>query len=209
MAYTFPPANPGDRFLVTFEGEANGQLILNTFWYRLSSEVTPVHKGEACDEIQSELSNAGGLIDDFIACMPGQYTLNNVWVQPIDPVRYVKSIYPKGTIGGSGIVGETPNIAGVITRRGSAATKKALGSLHLLLPTAVTVMNDGLIEAAHKTKMNTLADEMEKNLTPANNNIYVPCLRNGPLPSEYHDIGECFAQDTVRVMRRRTVRVGV
>lgn len=204
----------GDVAQLTAVGLCASQTVLNTWFYRcvslgssLGTSVTT-----AMEELITKIEGTvGGLGDKFIALMPTNYTLVRHTAQVVSPVRYTKVFGAVvNTAGDSGAICSTANIAAVITRRGDLATRKDVGSLHLVYPDALTEATTGIINAGYLSAMDDLCLQMKATLTLAPSTlVWEPILFHRTGTPNYSKVTYCFAQNTIRVMRRRTVGLGI
>lgn len=202
--------NDGDNILVTLRGSFNNQAIINTFYYRVT--VAPTTKLPQFDVFEDllDLFNApGNLIAKFVEIPPGQYTLDQVWMQVVFPGRYVAYKFNAGIQGAGEDVGRTPNLAGVITRRTDKAGRNQVGSLHIPVGQGDNSVDNGLITGTTLSAMNALALVLKNSYT-VSGYTFRPVLtpfNNGDGSAKWID--SAFTQDTARVMRRRTLRLGI
>jgi len=96
-------------------------------------------------------------------------------------------------------------------KRTLTAGRMGIGRIQLAgIPTAV--MNDGELTAGYlTTELAALASNMLGSLTTSGPVVtYTPCLYNPTAPvNKFSPIFSIVPQTTIRVMRRRTLRVGV
>lgn len=209
-----PELNVGDIALVTAKGTLAGQTILNTFTYRCIDIGIDfgIEANVAMDDLVDAIVDPDpGLHTRLLDVMPSNYTLNYWTAQIIAPVRVYR--FTGDTLdsaGASGSAASTANLASVITRRGAFANRRNQGSLHVPYPDLLTETTPGLISAAFLTDLNLLAANMLlTKTTPVHGCVFKPVLYNPGATPAYSDLVAAFAQDTIRVMRRRTVRVGI
>jgi len=203
----------GNLFLVTLRGVVFDQRIMNTFFYRCSA----VSGNIPIDEAQSAFlatTQWADLVDSFHACCPDQYTADNTWLQTIHPGRYVKYQSPQT---GSGTAGDchTANLAAVITRQGNEADRHNNGSLHIVAPDAdVLKVTGGALTQTYLDLLQLLADEMLTNvsiLVGVNTATFEPSLAYKQPSGVFamRTLFQAYPQNTARVMRRRTVGLGI
>jgi hypothetical protein len=206
-------ANVGDKFLLTLVGGLYGQRIMSTFWYRLNSVTGVVSEIDANDEFRALVVGAGNLVEKYLACCPPEYDLDFVWGQFIAPVRYAKRVTATGAEPGTfDTAAHTANLAATITRRSGFATRQSVGSLHVPIGDTETAIENGLITAGLTIALDALADEMlDVQVTATGSVNWVGIINNQPTSdaTKYETMTETFPQETVRVMRRRTVRLGI
>lgn len=198
---------------VNFDGRANGQQILLTTHWRLSVD------GGATDPDMDELftavdtfwrTPATGLYDTYAGCLNVTTTVPLVWFQAIHPTRYVRVPFP-GPATGLVVEGELPqNVAAVCTLQTDAAGRTEVANKHIGgIPD--TFVTDGLITVAGKAAINSLAASLKTTQTVtigAFDYDLVPLIFHRANPALSPVITRGYAQDTSRVMRRRTVGQG-
>jgi hypothetical protein len=204
-----PSLAVGDVCLVTYRGSLNSQRILNTFVYGVQAFTGTPDQSLALDALVAKLNTTGNLTDKYLNCVPADYTLAQIWAQVIRPLRWAKHIYPQGTAGNGGNASVTSNLAMSITRRGARGRRKDVSSLHVPVSGDVSEVNGGFLQTGILISGNALALQLRTlvaTTTPAVD--WVPVIFNGPTFIDVTPITAAFAQDTVRVMRRRTVGLG-
>lgn len=203
-----PSISVGDKFLVSLRGQMCNSQIISTFWFQCSTLGTNVDYAANMNALWTALNGASGLKAKFLACCPPEYVLLEAWLQKVDPTRLVSvkvSVVADGTYGEHAT---TANLAAVITRRGDGAQRKDLSSLHLPYANEDPGITNGTVAANMLTAMDTLATQMVFSVTATPGSTFNPVIRNGPLSTDVTLITQAFSQDTVRVMRRRTLRIG-
>jgi len=200
-------------YLVTLFGRLNNQTVLNTFMYKLSLVPAAQTVATAYGVINTALNPIHLLQDKFLAVAPDNYHLVRKYVQCIDPVRYAKGEFAVALDGYAGSDANTCNLAAVITRRGEEANRRNVGSLHIPLPDPIGVAEDGEItDATYKGHLGELATEM---LNPLQDGLatwkFDPVLFNikRGIGAPRIPIVGTAVQTSVRVMRRRTVGLGI
>jgi len=199
----------GDKILVTFNGRLLGETVMNTFWYQVSALTGTPNTSSFASALYANLNAGGGLIESFLACCPDNYTLVETWIQFVEPLRVVKSVFLTNESGTWGVDTDTTNLAGVITRRGDLAGRSHVGSLHVPISSDPTSIQLGELSGVLTTRMTTLCTDMASSQALTGVGTANPVLRNGPLTTDVTLINSCFVQTEVRIMRRRTVRVGI
>lgn len=204
------------RFLLTFKGEIAGQTILNTF----PLQVTAVASGEAPLDVLTQAFFASlqyiELEADYLVCLPEDYHLSESWFQQLTPTRARKGVLERDLNGGIEAPGNMANIAAFISRHGSGGTRHDNGGVHLVAPSGVTYISGGVLTAPYKAILQGLADSMIESFTvttvPGNVYTFQPTMFfkiNEPPFLGSTPIVASNVQDTSRVMRRRTVGLGI
>lgn len=199
-------------YLVTLKGTLNQQTIMNTFHYRIFNMPAG---GQTVAQVYVHLEDyfeaAGGIIEKYLACLPTNYSLDVMWVQCVGPTeRYVKTTALQG-LDGTG-VGEarTSNLAGVITRTTEKSGRSQVSALHLPIGGDDTWLAGGSLQPAVRLAMAALCTELVKDTGDPPNLVLDPVIYHGPPPFAAADfIVKAVPQDTARVMRRRTVGLGI
>lgn len=193
-------------------GTCFGQRIIFTHWLRPSAAAPAVNNyTQDLNLILNQI--AAGTPDDmvtpYVACLPQQYIFSYISAQAITPVRSVKV----QRVPVPGITGTYPddatvaNDAAVITFRTDLGGRKQISNRHMG-PAPDDVSDQGVLVPAYKTVLTTFATSLLDAVTPVgwigNLDPVVPHLPGGTAD----DIKSFVIQETSRVMRRRTVRVG-
>lgn len=202
----------GQVYLLTLRGEISNQITLNTFMYQCTNVGSAATTQEIVADIITDIKSAAKLVPKFLNVMPTDYQLFQEWVQVISPLRLAKQTFSDGNFGASGLTANTANVAATIERRGDVADRKNVGSLHLVAPDPASIATNGTITlAAYLTAINTLAAQMLVPIVGAVTGAnLVPVLFNPRAPGNPpRRITATIAQNEIRVMRRRTVRVGI
>ena len=212
MAYAYPPAAVGSIFQATFMMTSVGQRLMNTYHWRLETNPTNETIEAVCNGLNTTLSAAGGLIPTHNALRDESVILDNVTIQQIATLRYAPKVYVK-TVGGdittaaAGL--DTGNVCAVIERRGVNATRGDVGKVHIPIPLAAAVIQAGLIVGGYAALLTAHAGIIQADQNLASGSTLKPVVYHKGKTPNYSYIGAAFYQETVRVMRRRTVRVGI
>lgn len=199
---------PGDVLLVSFDGTWHGQKILNTFYYGISTLIGAPTTAAYIAAFDTAINTAGNLRPRFLAACPPQYTMNNTWYQFVTPVRLRKQVYAVAAPGTFIQMSSTANLAATITRRGDVANKHNIGSLHVPTSNLDPGMASGILSVAVISALNNLVTSMLAPVTVGAFGSAIPILWYKPLAANATPITNATVQQTVRVMRRRTVGVG-
>lgn len=149
----------------------------------------------------------GTFLNKLLACQTEDYTCSEVRAQVTYPTR---SIYVAKTVDETGTAEgtcDTGNIAAVLTKRSYLAGRKGIGAIHI----AGIVTSDvaaGIVTGDLRTKMRLAGEVMYgTQVIPGSTLRFLYCTASGA-SAPNSPIYNVVAQDTARVMRRRTVRVG-
>lgn len=201
-------AAPGDVILTSFNGLWHGQKVLSTFYWGINTVTGAPSNAAFIAALDAQLLSGGNLVLKFLPCAPPQYTLVERWHQFVAPLRTQKVIVTSGLAGTGATASTTANVANVITRRGDLANKHNVGSLHVPASNANVGYANGLIGAAQQALLQTLATQMLAPVVMAGVGSVLPILWFKPSILNATPITSTTVQQTIRVMRRRTVGVG-
>lgn len=203
----------GDILLYTLRYTYQAQTMLNTWLYRVS-QFTPelIDYEDACDAWLIELESPGDFIEQLTPLLFSTCRMVDHRLQRIHPSRnraYVRTLGINGTNGAT--VGATVNQAAVVTKYGNVAGRFAVGSWHQGgLPQ--NVLDDtGKVTTAYQTDIGTAVGKL---LVLGGNTAFpatsaTPILWNKAVPTRVTPITQVVPQATARVMRRRTVGLGI
>jgi len=206
-------AAPGDVYTLKLVGSVFGQRIMTTTCWIITQVSGVVAEATArAGLVDAARGGAGGgdlLETPYLELLPPQYLMSYFEAQLIRPFRLAYSRTTRAVPGAHASPTEATNQAATITRKSDFAGRWAQSTLHIgPIPQANTVQDDGLIAVAYKAKLELFG---AATLTPiiAAGCTFEACIvhpvgvHGGTTPLLTQTIGE-----TVRVMRRRTVRLG-
>lgn len=192
---------------VTIQSRMNNQTLLNVLTYQTGS-VASVSYATTLDDLLTQLKAAGSLIPAMGLCLNANCTITQLWAQPVYPDRLAPIFQSSGINGDQDSGYALPqNQALVIEKIGDPATRWGRGSFHLggLDGQAISV---GTINPAQDTLMRALADQLRTVMTGGVVSFF-PCLWSPKVPTRITRWNRYKVQQTARVMRRRTVGVGI
>lgn len=207
---------------LTIRSTLFSQTVMNIFHYRLDLAGGVVAAGSAfLSDFNDALQAGGGMFETYINCMPAQVTNIVADLQWVDPDRFVKRTFVVNPLGGFSHVPTTANLASVLELRANIADKRSIGSKHLpgLGGTAVA---GGIVQAALLAQIEEFADQCPLSV-PVGVRTMRPIIfgrarpsytnRHGvvipAIPKSYREVASYVIHNTARVMRRRTVGVGI
>jgi len=208
MPYEVPS---GARLLITFEGIHMGQQVMTTTCWRVTS-FGPVPDGSAMLEaVYTAITAAGKLYPTWRDCLSEEVTGIKMKLQWVQPVRYAHRQFDVTPNTGDVVGVSMPsNVAAVITRRTDGVGPGQFGNLHMPgVPR--TFISDGylttdatLVYAAFAveaiTGFSATAGADTADFKPEPYSQTAPLVEN---PYTTYAI-----QDTSRVERRRSIRLG-
>lgn len=203
MAYTVPD---GAILECTIRCTVNAQTTLSVFHYKLQDSLGLPDGDSAIDAFNLEWNDTLDFVGAYAGCMAENVDLVQLVYQWIYPTRYHRVIKAPSVLNG-GLVDtcNAPNVAQVITRSGDIADRHGIGTTHV--PGLGTgSYADGELLAGQKVLLDTLAGFMDDKYRT---DTMFPVLYNRTNPAQSRVITRAAAQSTVRVMRRRTVGVGI
>lgn len=204
-----------DVWRVSAEGVWDLQQIRLSQHYIVSSVTGTVPDTTLSALLLAKLNGGMGGGDLFeskyLACMPPSYTLTRWVVQKIYPTRLKYESLARGAAGTHAFDTATGNQAAVITGQTPFAGRSEVSNKHIgPIPQDSSVQDSGMVAAAYKALLTTLAGAFNSSITSV-----APAVQLDP--GIYHRTGgirftsyyQMTVQDTLRVMRRRTVGVGI
>lgn len=205
-----PSLTDGDRVLVTLGGTLLGQRFLNTFLYRTTITGPAVDYVTALNKLFAELNDAIGLIEFWQGCLPANAGGLFCWLQVIKPTRLRRLYYNVPGTGNWESEALTANVQASITRQGPGTGAREQGGIRVPIATDAATITGGNVTAAMEVRLQTLADAIKENVPIATPDVvFIPQVGvpAGALAS--FDLFETTVQETVRVLRRRTVGRGI
>lgn len=219
MAY---PVSQNSVCQLTYKGTLFNQVVMNTFHYRLEQSGGIVADGAAFLDDFFEVLNIPDGFNTLLMKTWSQAIVNvTVDMQWIDVDRFVKKEQVVVGAGNAAWVTAVTNLAATIELRGDMADKRGRGIKHLP-GIGGTAVNAGKLEPAVVAAVRNFGEIAIIPVVVAQrtmNPIIFGRARPGytkpdgtvmpPLPKSYRPITAFSVPDTVRVMRRRTVGVGI
>lgn len=210
------PVEAGHIYALNWVGQIFSQRIMLTTHYKITAVNPDVEPSDVRSAMLVEVCAGGGgdLIEsDYLACLPPSYTLNRVVAQPIYPIRLVYEDAVRNVAGTHASDTEASNQAAVITLQTEYAGRSQVSNKHIgPIPQAATVQANGELVAAYKTLLTTLGDSLTSFIVVAGLGLtMIPVIYHPnftPPDTASDPIAEFYVHDEIRVMRRRTVRLG-
>ena len=205
----FPAVN--DIVEVTLNQRKAGQELMNVFHYKCT--VTP-----STGTLRGNLFSLGqflwavdvGLLSQLLTpCMPDDWTMQSYRAQVISPARtaYVEELLiDSGDIAANQL--ETANLAWVIVKQTDLAGRRGRGDTHFLLP-ASNWMDNGELAAEGGGARTDLRDALSTHIVVPSGGEYDPVIYHPGFSPSSSVITHCTIKNQVRVMRRRTVGLGI
>lgn len=207
---------------VTIHSTLFNQVVMNVFHYRLDLAGGPVAAGAAFLSDFHDALNAGdGLYSTYADCLPPQVLNVTADLQWVDLDRFVKRTFFIAGTGTFTHVPTTANLSAVVQLRGNQADKRSIATKHIpgLGGTAVA---GGLVTAGLLAQLEQFADQAVLDV-PVGGRTMTPIIFGRARPSyvnkhgktipaigkSYRVITTYALHNTARVMRRRTVGLGI
>lgn len=199
------------RILVTLKGTFLGQTTMTTFPMRVATVAPGTNDVTFFTALDDELSDDGKLIPLYLNCVPlAGYELDEVWYQILYPLRYRKVVKTKGIAGSFVTDAQSANLQASITRVGELARRRDIGGIRIPIGTGDESITNGLLTAGLEAQLQDLATYLGLVVpitTPAATLVHQVGMTANMGTSL--DVKQAFIQTTVRVIRRRTVRLGI
>lgn len=207
------PIAAGDVVQVIIESQVLQQTMLNVLYYRAKAGVPGTEYFIILDELNTAIAESqnAGIVPYMIPMMGPNAEVVRIQSQRVYPTRDLYLRTPVGVVGTQNDDCDASNLAAVIVKRGERTGRGKSGTFHLGgLP--MTSYALGRMTAGSRTLLTALADKLnDPQLSAGGESLFVPGMFNPTMgaPNNFNEIVACDVQDTVRVMRRRTVGVGI
>jgi len=196
---------------VTYLGRLLNQLTMNVRHYYVAAQSTTPGFTDEIENILGYFSGGGigALLPAYLQALPENLTVQQVSVQVVRPDRLRRQ---SNTINQGGLGPETAvsNVQASITFTTRLSGRDQQGGMRV--PASPANAEAGNWSAAYQTDLTTLAARLSESFTePDGDGIYQPCVfhRTKAAPNDHTDIVAFIIQPTTRVIRRRTLGVGV
>lgn len=203
--------NDGDIVAVNYFGQCFGQRIILDTTYRVLGNFPIVNSFFQDAALIVTAVDAAGVIDvvtPYLACLPPQYSLDQIRVQRIHPGRtayYAQSF--AGVVGTNVNPATVANDSACITLRTQQSGRDQIANKHIG-PAPDAVSAAGLIVAAYRTLLSNLGSKLVvSGVPPTSGSLIAPTI--------FHKAGgtDDLVQQFIlgaqsRVQRRRTVGIG-
>lgn len=209
------PVISGDIIQVVYRTILFEQNILNVLHYRVSQPIGTPSYTEDLDFLTGllEPGNPGTLGTAIRTALATNATILDITLQRIYPNRSFYLRTPLG-LAGQSTLGEATaaNVSAVVSKQSEAAGRGRTGSFHLGgVPAAGYTF--GRLTAAFRADMVPVADALKADITdPGTEAVLMVPGMFGLAPGQpdpFRRVVQTFTQDTLRIVRRRTVGVGI
>jgi hypothetical protein len=206
---------------VTLKMTLFNQVVMNTFHYRYEQGLIPITDGAAALSDFNDALDIDTFYLNYINSLPPQCLNIVADLQWIYPLRYVKRSFNQGPVGGSPNATTVSNMAAALLMRGDTASRRSVGTKHIPGVGGATVAA-GLLSAGKVAEVTDFADRAIL-VQMVGDRIFRPIVygrarpaytdRHGvlhpALPTLMTPITAYEVETTARVMRRRTVGLGI
>lgn len=201
---------------VTIKYTVNAQINLNILHYVVATQSALATPEAELGQFQSDFISPTGLnfTGFFRPLLATNATLNSTRYQWVFPVRRAYTALTHG-VAGTGTYGActAQNVAAVVTKTTALAGRSQVGSFHLGA-VGINGYSGGSLAAPYKTDVinNLLPFLVSSNIATVGGGVYHPILWhkfNTTFNQNYNVLQAVELQDTLRVMRRRTVGLGI
>lgn len=200
------PLLNGSIVQVIVESQLNRQTMLNILHYRYDGSTAPDYT-VVCADLRDKLIDTDQLVLRMADCCSEETFFRRLYVQPVWTERLAAIVATTSFIGAVAGPALPQNCAGVITKRSDFATRWGVGGIHVGgLP--ITFGDKGELSAAAFPPFIALGDYCSQPVN-AGGAVWTPVLWNINQPDRVTVWDRFQLQETLRVMRRRTVGVGV
>lgn len=203
------PLIAGSIVQITFRTTLFDQRIINTFQYYPVGTIDPnVEYDEYLSNLITNMQAVDGLVAKWSAVVPADIDTLVVRAQPTYPARLRYIEQTLGIVGG-GTTSSTTNVAASITRKSYVMGPHGIGRIQIPISASDAVA--GKIPAASPAygPLTALAAEMLDVIPDVALAVtWIPIINTAGAVLPTQAVYQSQIQDTVRVMRRRTVRLG-
>lgn len=200
----------GQVVQVTVVGRYLGQTTMNTYPHVVTAIAGgPVTMTAGLTALNTAIAAVDKLYNKQRKCCPQNWVHVESWLQVVFPTRLRKLSFAIDLPGVfTEFDGLTPNLQASIERFSEEAGRREQGAVRIPIGTDNTCIEDGSITPGLKTELALLAVQMAAT-TVAGGVTYVPVVGLGSPPSASLKVFGTNVKDTVRVIRRRTLGLGI
>jgi len=204
-----PNMSIGQLILITNVGEYLGQTTMNTYPHIVTAAAAGVDSEAFFASLDGVFTGGGKLFEQQREWAPQNWESMQHWYQIITPTRFRKVVFAGDGIGMFNAVDSgTANVQAAITRHGELAEKRAIGGVRIPIGSTDDSILSGKCTPALQEQLALLATQMHQTTTTLGVTIK-PVVG---MPDATHGAEICvgaFHHDQVRVLRRRTLGLGI
>lgn len=195
----------------TIIGKLLGQTTMSVYHYVVTQASNIATVPDETNVFLDEFFDAaaGAVPASYLACVPSEWQATSVTAQAIYPVRYVRSRTAWADFGQKNTT-TTPNLQQCLTLFTELSGRSQVGSKKL--PLATTDCLAGNLIAGQLTALQAHGNSILAPVAPTvGNGVYNACIyhRSPNANPRFNRITNTYAQPQSRVMRRRTVGLGI
>lgn len=185
-----------------------GQTVLNILHYVLQGVAGETDGPALIDTLNTAFNAAGGVVGELQNCQSSSLGYDRILYQWITPNRFAYRAYVPFNLTGNIEEAAAPvNVAAAVLRKTDAAGPTERGTLHVAgLPAGQ--LNGSFIEVGLRDLLLLFGDSTLAEQGPAETRL-TPVLFHAANPLVSPEPESCLVQPYTRVMRRRTVGVGI
>jgi len=207
-----PNAAVGDIAKVALYQTLYGQRVLNVFHYRLAEIVGTHPQSTVLQELATKFADetaVNGVVNEMRSNVSEDLMFDLVRTQMVHPLP---TVYRQSVIALPGLIAQpagTSNVALSITLKTERFGRRGLGRKQIA-GIDQAGYEGGFLTALSLTAFAVVGQAMELPIeTTTGTCVWVPVIYHGPsFEVPYDVVTDSVVQDTVRDMRRRTVRLG-
>lgn len=202
--------NTNDIVLVTLRYRVGNQTCLNNVHYRYEGSAPIADGATALQDLISDLKTdaVDGWVVPIVSATSDQVVFNQITGQKIYPTRYAPQVTLMGNTGGQAVAAYPPNVSACISKKIELAKKGRVGRIEIAGLPQDTAVN-GLWTSGTMTNLEVVANNLKLDRVAGAEGPFKPIVFNKKLPATSEIISATLVQQTARVMRRRTVGLGI
>lgn len=199
-----------DNIRVTYFGRLFEQRILTVLNLRCSVAPTGTDTFAQLTDLAAALSDVTmSPLLNWIPLVSNDFSFDEVRVQRVLPTRTVYAKHAIGVTGSAATACTTANVAVSVEKRSNKPGRHGIGRVQMAGVPAAKYAN-GLLDATYLGQVQAQWHELVFAILPGGTmGSYRWCIAGSAALDPENDIIDTQAEDTVRVMRRRTLRVGI
>ena len=206
------PITDGDILQFSTRATYQGQRIINTWLFQVDQfEVDDLDYEDFCNAALLDMKITDGFLDRVRNVSNLGMTYEEIRLQKIYPIRERAVVNAEALVGLVTGAGAPANVAAVITKQGDGSGRWAQGSWHQSAVPATFLLATGLLNPDYLEDLRDALLELLNIGSPTgfDGSTLQSVLWNKTVPARATPITALVQQNTSRVMRRRTVGLGI
>lgn len=197
---------------VTYRGTILGQTFMSVFHTYVFGQSTTPNDFTELSNILGYYTDAGvgSVRPAYSAATTQAAVLTSASIQAVAPTRMRRVTQPLNSIPGLRADTQVPNVQASLSFKTNFARRRDRGGMRL--PASPDDAATGVWIGNYTTSLQALADLLIVSLIePGGDGLYQPCIYHRDLqpPANRTDITAVIVEPTTRVIRRRTVGLGI